>query len=209
MNRPFIIGVAGGSGSGKTFFLKCFKQHFDPDEICVVSQDDYYRHVSDTMTREENKLYNFDLPETIDDEHFVSDIHRLINGNPVQKVEYTFHNAAVTPKQLEIKPAQILIIEGLFIFHFREILKLLNLKLFLEAENGIAFQRRVDRDLPERGYSYDDVLYKWVNHVGPAYAEYLLPYRAKADRIITNNSNITADMLAVTSAIAQQVKARL
>ena len=118
MNKPFIIGVAGGSGSGKTFFLKCFKEHFNVDELSVVSQDDYYRHVSDNMTREENKLYNFDLPETIDDEHFITDIHRLINGDTIQKVEYNFHNAAATPKQLEIKPAPILVIEGLFIFPF-------------------------------------------------------------------------------------------
>ena len=83
------------------------------------------------------------------------------------------------------------------------------MKIFMEAEDGIAFKRRVDRDLPERGYSYDDVLYKWVNHVGPAYAEYLLPYRAEADIIIANNTNVTVDMLSVTSALAQQVKAQL
>ena len=209
MNKPFIIGVAGGSGSGKTFFLKCFREHFNADELSVVSQDDYYRHVSDNMTREENKLYNFDLPETIDDEHFVGDIHRLINGDTIQKVGYNFHNAAAIPRRLEIRPAPILVIEGLFIFHLREILRLLDLKIFLEADDKIAFQRRVDRDLPERGYSYDDVLYKWGNHVGPAYAEYLLPYKPEADLVIINNTNINADMLAVTSALSQQVKDKL
>ena len=70
MNKPFIIGIAGGSGSGKTFFLKCFLEHFTTDEVCLVSQDDYYYPVAHNMTPEENKLYNFDLPSTINHEEF-------------------------------------------------------------------------------------------------------------------------------------------
>jgi uridine kinase len=65
MNKPYVVGVAGGSGSGKTFFLKCFLEHFTPDEVCLVSQDDYYIPVAHTMTKEENKHYNFDLPSTL------------------------------------------------------------------------------------------------------------------------------------------------
>ncbi len=209
MNRPFIIGVAGGSGSGKTFFLKCFKQQFDPDKISIVSQDDYYRHVADNMTREENKLYNFDLPETIDDEHFVNDIHQLINGHAVQKLEYNFHNAAVIPKKLEIKPAPVLVIEGLFIFHFQKISELIDRKVFIEADDHIALQRRLDRDLIERGYNYDDVMYKWINHVGPAYAKYLLPYKPAADLVIANNTNVAGDLRSVISALVKKVKDKL
>jgi uridine kinase len=70
MNKPYILGIAGGSGSGKTFFLKCFLEHFSADEVSLVSQDDYYFPVAHNMTKEENKLYNFDLPSTIDHDQF-------------------------------------------------------------------------------------------------------------------------------------------
>src|ERR1700749_2215175 len=88
MNKPYIIGIAGGSGSGKTFFLKCFLEHFKPEEVCLVSQDDYYIPVAHTMTAEENKLYNFDLPATIDNDHFLADIQSLMNYETVYKQEY-------------------------------------------------------------------------------------------------------------------------
>src|ERR1700744_3944118 len=105
MNRPFIIGIAGGSGSGKTFFLKCFLEHFSPEEVSLVSQDDYYIPVAHNMTKEENKLYNFDLPATIDHNHFEEDIESLMQGKTIIKQEYTFNNSDATPKMLEIKSA--------------------------------------------------------------------------------------------------------
>ena len=71
MSKPFIIGIAGGSGSGKTFFLNCFLKHFKTNEVCLVSQDDYYLPVADSMTPEENRLYNFDLPHTMDKDTFL------------------------------------------------------------------------------------------------------------------------------------------
>src|SRR6267142_6068837 len=96
--KPFIIGIAGGSGSGKTFFLKCFLEHFTNDEVCLVSQDDYYIPVAHNMTAEENKRYNFDLPDTIDYQHFKEDISKLLNNETIYKKEYTFNNPNATPK---------------------------------------------------------------------------------------------------------------
>jgi uridine kinase len=209
MNKPFIIGVAGGSGSGKTFFLKCFLEHFSDEEVCLVSQDDYYIPVAHTMTAEENKLYNFDLPATIDHEHFEDDISKLMNGETIIKKEYTFNNPNAIPKLLEIKPAPILIVEGLFIFHFNKIAESLDLKIFLEADDDIALQRRLKRDLLERGYSHDDVLYKWVNHVQPAYQEYLLPYKNQCSQIIINNNNIGDDIIAVTEQISKDLREKV
>ena len=209
MNKPYIIGIAGGSGSGKTFFLKCFLSHFTPDEVCLVSQDDYYIPVAHNMTPEENKLYNFDLPATIDREHFVKDINSLINGEVVIKHEYTFNNPNATPKILEIKPAPIIIVEGLFIMHFREIADQLNMKVFIDADGEIALQRRLKRDLLERGYSHDDVMYKWHNHVVPAYKEFLLPYRETSDKVITNNTHLHDDMIAVTDLISKELREKV
>jgi len=209
MNKPYIVGIAGGSGSGKTFFLKCFLEHFTPDEVCLVSQDDYYIPVAHNMTKEQNKLYNFDLPDTIDHQHFQEDISKLLNKETILKHEYTFNNPDAIPKVLEIKPAPILIVEGLFILHFKDISQLLDMKVFIEADEDIALQRRLKRDLIERGYSHDDVMYKWLNHVVPAYKEYLLPYKNECHPIITNNNHVADDIMAVTEEISATLRAKL
>jgi len=209
MNKPFIIGIAGGSGSGKTFFLKCFLEHFTDAEVCLVSQDDYYFPVAHNMTPEENKLYNFDVPGTIDREEFYNDITKLINQETIYKKEYTFNNPNTVPKILEIKPAPILIVEGLFIFHFTEIANLLDLRIFIEADDNVALKRRLKRDLEERGYSHDDVMYKWENHVVPAYQEYLLPYKNECEQVIVNNTHIADDIIYVTEAISKELREKI
>jgi len=206
-NKPFIIGIAGGSGSGKTFFLNCFLHHFKNDEVTLVSQDDYYIP-SGEMTQEENKLYNFDLPSTIDDEQFLLDIKKLVKGEVVYKKEYNFNNPLAVTKILEINPAPIIIVEGLFILHFQEIGGLLDHSIFIEADEEVALQRRIKRDGMERGYPEEDVLYKWENHVLPSYREYLMPYRNQCHRIITNNSNDADDILKVSEAISIELKSQ-
>ena len=165
--KPFVIGIAGGSGSGKTFFLKCFLNHFKEQEVCLLSQDDYYYRVGHNMTAEENKLYNFDQPSTIDNDQFLVDIKRLINGETV------------------------------------------DLKIFIDTNEDIALQRRLKRDLIERGYPEDDVLYKWNNHVMPAFNDYLLPHKELCDKIITNNTHVAEDIIKITSEISGNLRANV
>lgn len=186
--KPYVIGIAGSSGSGKTFFLKSFLHHFEESAVTLISQDDYYIPAN-TKTQEENRLYNFDLPTSINRESFYHDIKQLFDGHTIFKEEYTFNNPLLTPKTLEIKPAPILIVEGLFIFHYEEVNQLLDYKIFIDAEEKIALDRRLKRDLIERGYDHDDVMYKWINHVVPSYQEYLLPYKDQCDLVIINNNN--------------------
>lgn len=110
---------------------------------------------------------------------------------------------------LEIKPAPILIVEGLFILHFRDIADMLDMKIFIEADEEVAMERRMKRDLIERGYSRDDAMYKWVNHVLPAYKEFLLPYKDECDRVIANNSQVADDIIAVTKEISEGLREKL
>ncbi|MBD1421687.1 uridine kinase family protein [Sphingobacterium chuzhouense] len=188
MDKPYVIGIAGSSGSGKTFFLKRFLDHFQPDQVTLISQDDYYIPAN-TKTKEENRLYNFDLPTAINRESFFHDIKQLFGGHTVYRQEYTFNNPDITPKILEIKPAPILIVEGLFIFHYEEVNELLDYRIFLDAEESVALERRLRRDLIERGYDHDDVMYKWINHVVPAYEQYLVPFKSICDLVIINNTD--------------------
>lgn len=205
---PYVIGIAGSSGSGKTFFLNCFLPHFSPCEITLISQDDYYIPV-DTQTKEENKLYNFDLPTTIDRKAFYMDIEALLDGKAIHKEQYTFNNPSITPKRLIFHPAPILIVEGLFIFYYEEINSLLNKKIFISSDEKVALQRRLQRDRIERGYDKEDVIYKWKNHVMPAYREYLLPYRDQCDLVIDNNSNDPKHIMSQAQLISASLRKEL
>jgi uridine kinase len=203
--KPYIIGIAGGSGAGKTFFLKCFLKHFAPNQIAVISQDDYYIPAN-TKTREENKKYNFDLPTAFYRENFYQDILSLSNGKTINRQEYTFNNPALQSRMLKINPARILIVEGLFIFHYKEINKLLDHRIFIYADEEVALKRRLKRDLIERGYNEEEVRYKWVNHVLPAFHEYLLPYKNQCDQIIENNNDDAENIIAITNDMSAYLK---
>ncbi|HEX7367284.1 MAG TPA: uridine kinase [Pelobium sp.] len=206
--KPYVIGVAGGSGSGKTFFLKAFLNHFSADEVCLVSQDDYYIQQGE-MTAEENKLHNFDLPTCIEVGRFENDVFDLLNFKTVYKQEYTFNNPHIKPKLLEIKPAPILILEGLFLYHYQKIDAIFDYRIFIDAATEIALERRLKRDLIERNYPKEDVMYKWENHVMPSFNEFLLPHRNKCDIIIDNSTNELQSILNVTKDISQKLRAKL
>lgn len=209
INKPYIVGVAGGSGSGKTFFLNCFLNHFSPDDVCLLSQDDYYIPVGREMTAEENKLHNFDLPSCIDTDLFLKHIHDLIVYKTVYKEEYMFNNSQNEPKLLEIKPAPLLIVEGLFVYHYPETDQLFDLRIFIDAQAEVALERRLNRDLTERGYSEEDILYKWYNHVLPSYEEYLLPHRERCDIVIDNSVNELSNVFEMTAKIAEDLKMKI
>lgn len=206
--KPYVIGVAGGSGSGKTFFLKAFLNHFSTDEVCLVSQDDYYIQQPE-MTAEENKLHNFDLPTCIEVERFETDVFDLLDYKTVYKQEYTFNNPYLKPKLLEIKPAPILILEGLFIYHYKKIDAIFDYRIFIDAATEIALERRLKRDLVERNYPKEDVMYKWENHVMPSYNEFLLPHRGKCNSIINNSTNELENILQITEKISSELKNKL
>ncbi|MGN0003621.1 MAG: uridine kinase [Sphingobacterium composti] len=208
MDKPYVIGIAGSSGSGKTFFLKSFLNHFADSDITLISQDDYYIPAN-TKTQEENRLYNFDLPTAINRQAFYNDIKDLFDGKTVYKEEYTFNNPNIKPKMLEIKPAPILIVEGLFIFHYTEVNDLLDYRIFLDANEDVALERRLKRDLIERGYDHDDVMYKWINHVVPSYNTYLLPYREITDKVIINNTDDPEIINSATAMISQDLREKL
>ncbi len=208
MSKPFIIGVAGGSGSGKTFFLNCFLNHFDSSEISLISQDDYYKPIA-SQPLDENGWVNFDLPICIDSQKLLEDLQTLIAGGSVQKKEYTFNVAGSEARMLTINPAPIIVVEGLFIFHYQELASLLDMRIFLDAEEELTLNRRIKRDTVERGYTKDMIMYQWVNHVMPAYNNYLLPYKHTADKVIINNTHVADDIIAVTKELSAELRSRL
>lgn len=191
MQEPFVVGICGGSGSGKTKILNWLQKEFDTRQICLLSQDNYYRDRI-THTPEENRFFNFDEPEVIEADTFAADLHSLKQGRAVERREYTFNNAEKEGVMLRFEPAPVIVVEGIFVFHFPEISQLLDLKVFVDVKEHVKFHRRISRDSRERGYPLEDILYKYVNHVAPAYEKYIGPYRHQADLVIPNNQSYQA-----------------
>lgn len=188
--KPFIIGITGGSGSGKTLFLKKLLENFKKDEICLVSQDNYY-YPREKQPKDENGVSNFDTTKSIDFESYARDISTLREGKKVLKKEYTFNNPSIEPNMLEFNPAPIIVVEGIFVLYYREIAELLDLKVFIDAKDHIRLKRRILRDKNERGYDLDDVLYRYERHVIPTFEKYIEPYKQESDLIIPNNSEFS------------------
>ena len=193
MPNPYVVGVTGGSASGKTQLLNWLQKLLPPEDVCLLSQDNYYQDL-DRVDRDINRTTNFDDPAIIEQEEFAHDLQRLKNGEIVQRREYTFNNPAITEqKVLTFQPAPIIIVEGIFVFHFPEIYRLLDLKVFIDAKEHLKLHRRILRDIDERGFSLEDVLYKYTHQVVPAYEKYIAPYQHDADLIIPNNQELRED----------------
>ena len=186
--KPFLIGVCGGSGSGKTSFIHRLREVFSEEQLCIVSQDDYYFPIGQ-QPRDENGRQNFDLPKSIDKKAFRRDMERLLAGETVEREEHVFNNPDKTPKILTFKSAPIIIIEGLFVFHYKKIASQLDLKVFVNAKENLKVIRRIVRDQVERGYLLDDVLYQYQHHVLPSYERFIMPYKEEADLVVNNNQD--------------------
>ena len=193
MSKTFIVGISGGSGSGKTSFINQLKQSFSEKEVCFISQDDYYRPKEEQVV-DENGVTNYDLPKSINKKEFRNDLKKLISGEVVERPEYTFNNDNVAPKMLVFQPAPIIVVEGLFIYHYKKVNKLLDLKIFVNAKANLKIIRRIKRDKIERNYPLDDVLYRYENHVLPAFEKYIQPYVSECDLVINNNENFNMGM---------------
>lgn len=184
--KPYLIGICGGSGSGKTSFIRRLRQSFTEEQLCIVSQDDYYLP-REEQHRDKNGEANFDLPKSFDKKKFRQDLEKLLAGETITIEEYVFNNPDAKPKLLIFKPAPIVLIEGLFVFHYKKIAEQINLKVFVNAKENLKVIRRIVRDQVERGYPLDDVLYKYEHHVLPSYERFILPYKEEADIVINNN----------------------
>jgi len=197
--RTLFIGICGGSGSGKSHFLEKVKEHYSNEELCLISQDDYYKPIEDQI-KDENGKINFDLPTSFNEALLFEHVTELLSGKTISKEKYNFNNPAIKPCILTYKPSPITILEGIFIFHYHRIASLFDIKLFIDTDEQISLSRRISRDGPERAISTEEVVYQWKNHVMPSYHQYSLPYRKNADLVI-ENSEAPLDILPLVNRI--------
>lgn len=186
MEKPYIVGITGGSGSGKTYLLRKLLALLG-ENVCMISQDNYYLDRS-LQPKDANGIENFDLPESIDLDAFAKDLSALKRGETIYKMEYTFNNKTAKPKRLVFEAKPVIIVEGIFILYHEAVKEMLDLKLFIDVKDHIKLTRRILRDRKERGYPLEDVLYRFENHVMPTYERYIQTHRSDADMVINNNS---------------------
>lgn len=186
--KPYLVGITGGSASGKTYFLRALMSHFAPEDICLVSQDNYYKEIA-AQPLDHKGIENFDLPESLDSELYTEHIKHLLSGKDVTIKEYNFNKKDVPDTFITYKPAPVIIVEGIFVYHYPEVARMLDLKLYIDATETVKIKRRIARDNQERGYDLDDVLYRYEYHVMPTYKRYIEPYKDMADIVVPNNHN--------------------
>ncbi|RED93642.1 uridine kinase [Marinoscillum furvescens DSM 4134] len=183
-----IVGITGGSGSGKTLFLKQLMDTFSPEQVSLLSLDNYYKE-RQLQPKDDQGIENFDLPESLDRERFSRDLKKLKQGKDLTIQEYTFNNDSKVPQTIHIKSTPIIVVEGIFTFYYEEIKNLLDFKIFIEAPDYLMLTRRITRDATERGYDLKDVLYRFQHHVTPSFKKYIEPMKYDADIIVPNHNN--------------------
>ena len=204
-SKPYLIGISGGSGSGKTSVIQKLRGLFSEDQLCIISQDEYY-HPREKQIWDQAGYQNFDLPESIDHNAFGTDINKLIGGETVTKSQYTFNNPTVESQSLTFRPAPVIIVEGLFVLYFDDIRDLLDLKIFIDAEDIIKLKRRIIRDAGERNYPIEDVLHRYEHHVLPSYRNYIEPFKRQADLVINNHVSFEKSIDVLSALIEKKGK---
>jgi len=182
-----IIGICGGSGSGKTTLLKRISKELKHLEPSIFSMDNYYLPIH-KQEKDANGEINFDLPSALDKHKLVQDLHDLMNGLPIEVKEYHFNAPPDKNTLITIQPSKLIIVEGLFLFHYEEVRELIDFSIFMEVDPSTQLDRRLYRDQETRGYSREAILYQWDNHVLPCFQNYLLPYEHDADFRFHNDS---------------------
>jgi uridine kinase len=184
----YLVGIAGGSGSGKTSLVRALRDSLPEGTACVVSQDDYYLPMA-AQALDANGRVNFDLPAGVDLDALARDLRTLVAGESIFRKEYTFNIEGQEPNLIELRPAPVILVEGLFVLHHEPVRELFDLRVFIEASETAQLDRRLRRDTRERGYGHDEIMYQWEQHVLPAYRNYLLPYRHLCDLHVINESS--------------------
>lgn len=179
-----IIGIAGGTASGKTTVARRLKSLTESyGSVIAMRLDDYYKDLKH-LTLEERRRVNFDHPDAYDFDLFISDLKKIMNGETIKKPVYDFVNSIRSDKTEIVKPANIIIVEGIMIFTNEELLKLFDMKVYVDTPDDIRFIRRLRRDIEDRGRTIDSVINQYLTTVRPMHLTFVEPSKRKADIIV-------------------------
>ena len=187
-NKPFVIGVAGGSGSGKSTVTREVLASVGPEMVAVVMQDDYYLDQTH-LSPEERRLTNYDHPKAFDWPLMVQHVRALRSGQPIEMPVYDFAADNRSSQTITVKPAPVIVIEGLFALFDADLRKMMSLKIFVDTAPDVRFIRRLQRDMAERGRTADSVIQQYLETVRPMHKQFIEPTKRNADVILPHGAN--------------------
>lgn len=199
-----IIGIAGGTGSGKTTVVNQILNQLPNDEVCVISQDSYYKATDDLSYDERTKI-NFDHPKSIDFDLLVDDLRNLRKGEIIEQPVYSFVTHNRTQDTIKTHPKKVIIVEGILIFNNPDLRDLCDIKIFVHADADERLIRRLKRDIQERGRDIDEVLERYQNTLKPMHNQFIEPTKNFADMIIPNDRYNTVAIDIVKTVIAEKL----
>ena len=196
MTRPFVIGVAGGTGSGKTTVVKRIMDALGETDVTVLAHDRYYRDHPDLRLEERGGL-NYDHPNSLDTDLLVGHVRALREGRTAELPVYDFTRHVRRPETMPVQPGSAIIVEGILIFADRELRSLMDVKVFVDTDSDIRFIRRLQRDIAERGRTVPSVIEQYLATVKPMHEEFVEPSKRYADLIVPEggHNQVAVDML--------------
>ncbi|MFD2568127.1 uridine kinase [Pseudotenacibaculum haliotis] len=199
-----IIGIAGGTGSGKTTVVNQIINELPADEVCVISQDSYYK-ATDNLTYEERTKINFDHPRAIDFDLLIEHIANLKANKVIEQPIYSFVTHNRIKDTVKTHPRKVVIVEGILIFNSEELRNLFDIKIFVHADADERLIRRVRRDISERGRDIDEVLNRYQDTLKPMHQQFIEPTKNYADIIIPNDRYNTVAIDIVRTVISERL----
>lgn len=198
-----IIGIAGGTGSGKITLTQHLKDHFG-ENVSVVYHDNYYK-AHPNMPYEERCKLNYDHPDAFDTDLMVEDLKTLCAGQTIHcpVYDYTIHNRS--KDTVEVRPTKVVIVEGILIFHPKELRDLMDIKIFVDTDADVRILRRILRDVKERGRSLDSVISQYLNTVKPMHQQFVQPSRQYADIVVLDGGHNLVALDMITQRIKSHV----
>jgi uridine kinase len=196
MSEPLIIGVAGGSGSGKTTVVNTISTTLGANKHSLLQHDSYYRDLVH-LPFEERIKHNFDHPASLETELLIRHINALREGYPIEVPQYDFSKHIRKEESTSVTPKDVILIDGILIFSEPELLKLMDVKIFVDTDDDIRLLRRLKRDINERGRSVESVMEQYQKFVRPMHLEFVQPSKRYADVIIPRGgkNKVALDMV--------------
>jgi uridine kinase len=198
--RPFVVGVSGGTGSGKTTVSRTIQAAVGPERIAYLQHDSYYNDHSH-LSPEERAHGNYDHPDSLDTPLLVRHLQELCNWKAVEVPIYNFATHTRTSMTERVEPAPIILLEGILIFSEKELRELIDMRIYVDTDADIRFIRRLHRDIAERGRTLDSIIDQYMSTVRPMHLEFVEPSKRYADIIVPEGGNNRVAMEMIVSRI--------